>query len=370
MMPVQGASAALDHAHTAKTLSALNPCLTNECAAAFGFTLVLADSFISGMASAFTSNKKTPQAATEKAFQNQVDALLDRYSLTEKSLDPSQKADSLPPALITHGHQFLSDAFALSESYEKSHASAKSRTIGSQMNGSDLPTSSQCTFKVLSPTQVKIVPRVNPKSPFEARLEDGQWRIDMGSLTDNSAPSKSEKTITPQAAAFLKAIDDNDAAAVEQKLKADPALANLPPARDKENSIIVSDLPLSKAAFPNDFPVVTLLLKAGAKVNAENYFGETALDRVAFFGGADMVTLLLARGADVAHRDEFGDTALHKAAEGNHPDIIAVLLAHGAEVNARDDEGKTPLTVALASNETDLDHAAVINLLRRHGAKQ
>lgn len=178
------------------------------------------------------------------------------------------------------------------------------------------------------------------------------------------------KTLTPQAAAFLKAIDDDDAASVGQKLKADPALANLPPSFDKGNSGTVSDPPLFEAAFHNDIQVITLLLKAGAKVNVETESGETALDQAAFFGGKGSVALLLAHGANVAHRDVFGRTALNRAIDGDNADVVALLLAHGANFNARDVGGRTPLAQALDPSYHGFKRAAILKLLRQHGAKK
>lgn len=323
------------------------------------------------------------EAASEKAFQNQVDALLKRYSLTGKTLKMSGKSDDLPPALMTRGHQFLTDAFALSNAYEKSHASGKSRasgknpTLGSQISGSDLPASSQCTFKVLSPTHVQIMPRTRPKSAFEARLEDGQWRIDVGGLTDysagNSAASKPKMTvITPQAAALLKAIEDNNIAVVGQMLKAIPALANTPPAYYKAGSYEASQLPLSEAALSgNSLQVVTLLLHSGAKVNAEDdTFKSTALDQAVQHNTKAVVLLLLAHGANIAHKDLFGETALHLAVSNfGNAGVVSVLLAHGADVDARDGLGKTPLAIELDPSDHGMDHAAIVKLLRQHGAK-
>ncbi len=175
------------------------------------------------------------------------------------------------------------------------------------------------------------------------------------------------KTITPQALAFINAVINNDAATVGRMLKMTPALANMPPAYFTGHSGNVSDLPLLEAAYHQNLQIATLLLKAGAKVNAENYFGETALDVAAFFSHADMVTLLLAHGAEIRHQNPSGETALHQAVRGDDPDVVAVLLAHGAEVNARDNEGKTPL--AWARKDDQPNRAAVVAVLRQHGAK-
>lgn len=374
--PLQGATAALDHIHQAKSLPEINPYLTNNSAATLGFTLVLADSLISGMATVLSPKDPSPQAAQEKAFQDKVEGLLSRYGLTDKTLDASQKGDLLPPALVARGHQFLTDALTLSNDYEKSQASKKNPTLGSQFHGGDFPASSACTFHILSPTRVQIVPRAKPKSALEARLEEGQWHIDLGSLTESSssspAPPKPKTTlITPQAAAFIKAVGDGDANAVSRMLQANPALANAPPAYTEAHSEEVSDYPLTIASLRSNTPVVTLLLKAGANVNAENDFRDTALDQAAQYGSKATLLLLLAHGANTAHKNAFGKTALHLAVESRHSaNAVAILLAHGAPVNARDDDGKTPLALALDPSNHGADTAAVLKLLRQHGAKK
>lgn len=356
LTPAQGAAQGLDRAHQAKDLAEMNSCVTRQTAAILGLGLVLVGN----------------SSGLGRAFQDKVAALMSRYSLTRKLLDVADESNTLPPGLAPHGHQFLADALILKEDYEKNPAPGKSKVFADKFIGSALPASKDCTFRVLSPTRVKIVPRSDPHSPLEVHLEDGQWRIDVN-LQDQDASDPSEpklQTITPRAAAFLKAITKNNASAVAQMLKANPELANTPPAYLKGHSGSVSDLPLSEAANRHNLQIATLLLKADAKVNAENYFEETALDEAAFFSHADMVALLLTHGANIAHRNTFGETALHQAVQGNNPGVVAVLLARGADVNARDDEGKTPLAVALTYYGTDTDHATVLKLLRQHGAKK
>lgn len=175
------------------------------------------------------------------------------------------------------------------------------------------------------------------------------------------------KTLTPLEAAFLKAIDDSDAASVKQDLKVNPALANLPPTFDTGSRDDMSELPVLKAARNNDVQVMALLLKAGAKADAENDYGDTALNLAAFHDDADMITLLLAHGADIARRSSgLGQTALHQAVEGDHPGIVTLLLAHGANVNARNESGETPLALDSRS-DLSADHAAILKLLRQHG---
>lgn len=380
LSPIQGAREALARAHRAKNLGELNGSLTNESAAGIGFGLVLADSLMSGMAATMT-DALTPKGmkpkglareeASEKAFQDKVEALLKRYSLDAKTPKGADKPDMLPPSLIACGHQFLADALVLSDAYEKSHAPSKGGgTLGSQISGSDLPAPEACDFHVFSPTRVRIVARARPKLRIEACLEDGQWRLDAGAGPSSSAPARPKKTIAPQGAAFLKAIKDSDEAAVRRELKANPSLANSRPDSDYGASGSVSGIPLLEAVFWNDPNIIALLLKYGANVSTENDFGENALDKAVRFNYKDTVVLLLAHGAKVGHKDRSGSTALHIAAQGSSVGIATLLLAHGADVNARDKDGKTPLAVALASNNSGPDHIATINLLRRHGARK
>jgi len=378
--PLQGAREALTRAHAAKNLSELNNSLTNEAAAGLGFGLVLADSMMSGLATTMTdaltprgAKPKEPahEEAAEKAFQAKVEALLKRYSLSGKTPKGADKSDMLPPSLIAQGHQFLADALALSDDYEKTHPSSKGGgTLGSQVSGSDLPAPEACDFHVLSPTRVKIVARARPQVPIEARLEDGQWRLDAGAgPSSSSGKSAGPKAITPQAAAFLQAVEDQDEAAVARDLKAAPSLANSPQAFTHGTSGNLSATPLSEAMFWGDPKIVALLLRYGANVGAEDAFGQNALDEAVGHDHKEVVVLLLAHGAKVTHKDGRGRTALHMAAESSYSDIAALLLAHGADVNARDEDGKTPLALALASSNSGKRHDATLSLLRQHGAK-
>ena len=274
----------------------------------------------------------------------------------------------LPPGLIARGHQFLADALALTDEYEKSHTSSKDkRTIGSQITGGDLPAPEACSFQVLSPTRVKIVSRARPHMPIEARLEDGQWRLDAGAGPSSSSGKSAEpKAITPQAAALLQAVEDEDDVAVARDLKADPSLANSPQAFTHGTSGNLSATPLSEAMFWGNPKIVALLLRYGANVGAEDAFGQNALDEAIGHDHKEVVVLLLAHGAKVTHKDGRGRTALHTAAESSDSDIAALLLAHGAD--ARDEDGKTPL--ALASSNSGKSHDATLSLLRQHGGKK
>jgi ankyrin repeat protein len=82
--------------------------------------------------------------------------------------------------------------------------------------------------------------------------------------------------------------------------------------------------------------VTSVLLEAGANVNAVLPEGETILMTAARTGQPDVVDMLLAHGADLNARENwFGETALIWASAENHAGAVRVLVRHGADVNAR-----------------------------------
>jgi ankyrin repeat protein len=111
--------------------------------------------------------------------------------------------------------------------------------------------------------------------------------------------------------------------------------------------------------------VARLLIDHGAKVDAQNSYGETALFSAAWVGGPELVRLLLRSGADVMHRSLGGSTPLHKAAQCAAHDAAAVLLEAGAQAEARDRGGETPLHEAAFQQ---YPRSGMVKLLVGHGA--
>lgn len=79
---------------------------------------------------------------------------------------------------------------------------------------------------------------------------------------------------------------------------------------------------------------VSLLLQAGADVNARGYWGHSALICAAGHGNTEVVRLLLAAGADREHKEFFkGRNALDFAIEGKHAETAELLRTWNASAS-------------------------------------
>jgi uncharacterized protein len=126
------------------------------------------------------------------------------------------------------------------------------------------------------------------------------------------------------------------------------------------------DQELIDAAFVCDVDRARDLLRRGADPDARNDEGRPPLVSAVLGGSLPLLDLLLGAGADVDARDPHLWTPLHYAAQEILPAMAERLIAKGANVNAQDDEGNTPLARAVFFAR---GRRAIIDLLRRHGAK-
>lgn len=203
-------------------------------------------------------------------------------------------------------------------------------------------------------------------------------------LPVTAAPQESQRA----GAEFYQPIRSDDLTAVRKLIRNTGVNA-----RDRRGST-----PLMYAAALGSFDAVKLLVEAGARVNAANDFGATALMWCAgdsakvryliskganvqarsklgrtplsiaamYDGASENVRLMIEKGADVKARDESGATPLANAATVNNVEAARILLAKGAEVNATDEAGFTPLINAAGNGDRS---AGMVKLLLDHGAK-
>jgi len=135
----------------------------------------------------------------------------------------------------------------------------------------------------------------------------------------------------------------------------------------------IGDSPLHWPSHNNHVEIVTLLLDAGAMIEADevNCYGGKPL-HWASEHAPDTVRLLLARGAEVDSRNQrresefFGVTPLimNATQRNDCAEVTEQLLAAGADINATDAKGKTAFDHA---SERKL--ARILDVLGRHGAR-
>ena len=128
--------------------------------------------------------------------------------------------------------------------------------------------------------------------------------------------------------------------------------------------LINGNTPLMVAATSGDLRQTRKQLKSGAKVNAVNKFGSSALLGAAAGGYSDIVDMLLAYQANVNAQSKNGGTPLIFASKNGHTQVTGKLLAKGALVNSVDKEGRNALMHAVEGG-----HADTVQALLKNGAR-
>jgi ankyrin repeat protein len=104
-----------------------------------------------------------------------------------------------------------------------------------------------------------------------------------------------------------------------------------------------------------------LLVGRGADVNfadpEEGWGASTPLINAATAGHRGSVLALLVLGAKVDARDAYGWTALHRAAGKGHEGVAQALLEAGADAGAKDQDGMTPADWARFCGHENLSQA-------------
>ncbi|MBF8247200.1 MAG: ankyrin repeat domain-containing protein, partial [Rickettsia sp.] len=97
--------------------------------------------------------------------------------------------------------------------------------------------------------------------------------------------------------------------------------------------------PLHEAAIRNFSSIATLLIQAGANIEATNpYSLHTALNYTAENDSPEVTRLLIAAGANLDSQDQYGETSLHNASEKDHLLVAELLVNAGANLYAKDHE--------------------------------
>jgi hypothetical protein len=156
-----------------------------------------------------------------------------------------------------------------------------------------------------------------------------------------STESREEKPPPPPFGEFLQALWQEDLARVGNMLKA---------GIDPNTQTTMGNRPLLIAAKKKNPRLLEILLANGAKVDAPDRNGLTALMAAASMGLDQNVQVLISAGAKVNARDEKGSTPLIWAAISGHPQVVEILLAHGADGKVKNKDGLTALSLSKRIN--------------------
>eukprot|EP00877_Chromochloris_zofingiensis_P009718 jgi/Chrzof1/49/Cz01g01190.t1 len=124
---------------------------------------------------------------------------------------------------------------------------------------------------------------------------------------------------------------------------------------------------LHYSAWTNQLMVAQVLLGHGSildpSVNAPAEWKVTPLGHAARMGHTEMATLLIDKGAKLNAVNKDGRTALHFAAKSGRTKVISLLLAAGAGASIKDSAGFAPLHLAV-----DHEHLLAVHRLLDAGA--
>jgi ankyrin repeat protein len=156
---------------------------------------------------------------------------------------------------------------------------------------------------------------------------------------------------------IFDAAREGDGDRVRALLESDPALAR---ATDDHGRT-----PLHHAAAQGRGEVVSILLDAGADIDAREEDGETPLHYAAWRNQLEVGRLLIERDTDLEARNHWGRTPLLIVGrETGNADMARLLIDAGADVNARDRYNASSLDLAAWRGFADL-----VDLLLDNGAE-
>lgn len=151
-----------------------------------------------------------------------------------------------------------------------------------------------------------------------------------------------------------QAAADGDAATISQLLAAGAKID----ARDTEGRTA-----LLVATQHNDVATATVLIDAGADVNAKDNIKDSPYLYAGARGHLEILKLTLAHGADLKSTNRYGGTALIPASERGHVETVRTLIRAGVEVDHVNNLGWTALLEAIILSDGGERHQQIVQAL-------
>ncbi len=129
---------------------------------------------------------------------------------------------------------------------------------------------------------------------------------------------------------------------------------------------------LTRAAAAGNLDIVKLLVEAGAKIDAQNYTGRTALHEAVWHLKSPVALYLLEKAAKTDTRDRPGKTPLQDAIDNDLKPLALALIDKGADTDALDDKKNDTMRALIERRGwTDVAQAIDDRAARlRHNAEQ
>jgi len=125
---------------------------------------------------------------------------------------------------------------------------------------------------------------------------------------------------------------------------------------------------LMAATHANEVQVAKVLIAAGSDVNAKDKLQDSPYLYAGAEGRLEILKMMLAAGADLKSTNRFGGTALIPACEKGHLENVKVLLQTKIDVNHVNNLGWTALMETAMKKGRGAVHAEITRLLLAAGA--
>jgi uncharacterized protein len=125
---------------------------------------------------------------------------------------------------------------------------------------------------------------------------------------------------------------------------------------------------LLAATHRNQIDVARFLIQEGADVNAKDFIQDTPFLFAAAEGRTEILRMTLAAGADVKDTNRYGGTGLIPAAHHGHVEAVRLLLATAIDKDHVNNLGWTALLEAVILGDGGPAHTEIVRLLVQAGA--